>query len=51
MYRNRPLNLPTADCDIRPSDAPDLGCDMGMAIPTGGGGPGAGGGAMEGAII
>lgn len=40
-------DLPTADCDIRP----DPGCDMGVAIPTGGGGAGAGGGAMEGAII
>lgn len=44
---NRPPDLPTADCDIRP----DPGCDMGVAIPTGGGGAGAGGGAMEGAII
>lgn len=42
LYATKPLDLPTADCDIRPSDAADPGCDMGVAIPTGGGGAGAG---------
>lgn len=43
--------LPIEDCDTLPMGGAEPGCDMGVAIPIGGGGPGAGGGATEGATI